>query len=81
VLVYYVLGSFPPLGAGSILSGLYYTIQPPGRAAAMPVSASSAGSSFVVFDGAGNVVARGTTVGAPLAAESSTWGAVKALYR
>ena len=80
-LVYYVLGSNPPLGVGATLTGLYFNYPIPQMLAALRAPATAAGSYFLAFNGAGEVVARGQTVGAPLAVENSTWGAVKALYR
>jgi hypothetical protein len=79
-LVYFVLGPNPPLGAGGLLTGLYFNYPLPAlRVAGAP--APAAGSNFMIFGDDGEVVARGQTVGAPLGVRSSTWGAIKALYR
>jgi hypothetical protein len=80
VLAYYVLGSNPPLGVGGVLTGLYFNYPIPARSASSPY-AMVAGSNFVAFNAAGEIVARGLTVDLPLAVENTTWGAVKALYR
>ncbi len=79
VIVYYVLGSNPPLADGAVLDGLYFNY-PQERATASRVMAAS-GSPYLVFGGNGEVVARGQTAGTPLPVQPSTWGAVKALYR
>lgn len=79
-LVYYVLGSNPPLGVGNVLTGLYFNYPIPGRSSSAPIIAA-AGSSFLAFNGAGEIVARGQTTGTPLSTTSTTWGAIKAMYR
>jgi hypothetical protein len=79
-LVYYVLGSNPPLGVGNVLSGLYFNYPFSGADDGRAV-ASSGGSNVIAFNSAGEVIARGITTGAPLSTTSTTWGAVKALYR
>jgi hypothetical protein len=78
VLVYYVLGAFPPLGIGATMSGLYFNYPIEIAAASRSVSG---GSPFIAFNGAGEVVARGETVGSTVPAAATTWGAIKALYR
>jgi hypothetical protein len=80
VLVYYVLGSFPPLGVGATMSGLYFNY-PIESAASARTAPASGGSPFLAFNGAGEVVARGVTVGDVLPVQDTTWGAIKALYR
>ena len=77
-LVYYVLGSNPPLANGAVQTGLYFNY--PIEAFAR-MGTSSAGSPFLVFGGTGEVVARGNTAGTPLPVRTGTWGSVKALYR
>ena len=79
VLVYYVLGSNPPLGDGGVLTGLYFNY--PEGSAAVRSAPTTGGAPFLVFGNAGEVVARGQTVGQPLPTRSTTWGGVKALYR
>lgn len=79
-LVYYVLGSNPPLADGGVLTGLYFNYPIESVTAGRTHSASAA-SPYLVFGATGEVVARGTTVGTPLRVESTTWGGIKALYR
>lgn len=80
LLVYYVMGANPPLADGAVLTGLRFNY-PFEFASAPSASTSSAGSTFLVFGGSGEVVARGQTVGAPLSVRTTTWGGIKALYR
>ncbi|HXV14465.1 MAG TPA: hypothetical protein VEC56_09695 [Candidatus Krumholzibacteria bacterium] len=80
-LVYYVIGSNPPLADGAVLTGLYFNYPIGMRSASGRAVNSSAGSPFLVFGSSGEVVARGQTVGTPLPARASTWGGIKALYR
>jgi len=74
-----VLGSNPPLGLGATMSGLYFNY--PIEAAQGRAVSASGGSPFIAFNGAGEVVARGQTIGDAVPTAESTWGAIKALYR
>jgi hypothetical protein len=77
-LVYFLLAPNPPLGAGGTLTGLYFNYP---ISAAPGAAAAAVGSHFTAFGASGQVVARGVTVGPPLAVETTTWGRIKALYR
>ena len=80
VLIYYVMGAQPPLATGAARDGLYfnYPIEAAMTASTRP---AASGSPFLAFNGEGELVAEGVTVGAPLATQATTWGSIKALYR
>lgn len=80
-LIYYALGSNPPIADGAVQTGFYFNYPIESWSFAGRAASSSAGSPFIVFGGSGEVVARGSTVGTPLPARDSTWGGIKALYR
>ncbi len=79
-LIYYVMGSNPPIATGTTFDGFRWMPAAPNRAAASR-SVTTEASPFVAYNGAGAIVAQGTTNGTALAIESRTWGGVKALYR